>query len=103
MRNPTALGSFNPTRKRAGIESDRKTMSLLAFKIVRRIQKPFRMISLRQIHQQLPWIDILTKNTGGWGYIPFYNPPIPANAAALGTGSNPFAAECFVPHIEPTS
>jgi hypothetical protein len=40
----------------------------------RRIQKPFRMISLRKIRQQLPWIDILTKNTGGWGYIPFSNP-----------------------------
>ena len=37
-----------------------------------RIQKPFRMISLRKIRQQLPWIDILTKNTGGWGYIPTY-------------------------------
>jgi hypothetical protein len=23
------------------------------------------MISLRKIRQQLPWIDILTKNTGG--------------------------------------
>ena len=50
------------------------------------------MISLRKIRQQLPWIDILTKNTGGWGYIPSYNPPIPANTAALGAGSNPFAA-----------
>src|SRR6202166_2580923 len=39
------------------------------------------MISLRKIRQQLPWIDILTKNAGGWGYIPSYNPPIPANAA----------------------
>jgi hypothetical protein len=39
------------------------------------IQKPFRMTSLRKIRQQLPWIDILTENTGGWGYIPFSNPP----------------------------
>src|SRR6202790_2425841 len=33
------------------------------------------MISLRKIRQQLPWIDILTKNTGGWGSIPFSNSP----------------------------
>ena len=32
-----------------------------------RIQKSFRMISLRKIRQQLPWIDILTKNTRGVG------------------------------------
>src|ERR1700730_10925639 len=35
-----------------------------------RIPKPFRMISLRKLRQQPPCIDILTKNTGGWGYIP---------------------------------
>jgi hypothetical protein len=35
------------------------------------IQKPFRMISLRKIRQQLPWIDILTKNTGGGVYTIF--------------------------------
>src|ERR1700692_4483124 len=38
-----------------------------AGKTTERIQKPFRMISLRKIRQQLPWIDILTKNTGGVG------------------------------------
>ena len=59
-------------------------MGVFACKIVMRIQKPFRMISLRKIRQQLPWIDILTKNTRGWGCIPFSNPPIPANAAAPG-------------------
>jgi hypothetical protein len=68
-----------------------------------RIQKPFRMISLRKIRQQLPWIDILTKNTGGWGYIPFCNPPIFANTAALGAGSKPFAAGRSVLHLEHTS
>ena len=41
-----------------------------------RSQKPFRMTSLREIDLQLPWIDILTKNTGGWGYVPFPNHPI---------------------------
>ena len=30
-------------------------------------KKSFRMISLQKISQQLPWIDILTKNTGGVG------------------------------------
>jgi hypothetical protein len=55
---------------------------------------------LRQIRQQLPWIDILTKNTGGWGHIPFSNPPIPANAAAPGAGSKPFTAGRFVPLLE---
>ena len=33
-------------------------------------KKSFRMISLQKISQQLPWIDILTKNTGGWGVYP---------------------------------
>ena len=32
-------------------------------------RKPFKMISLQKIRQQLPWIDILTKNTGGWGVV----------------------------------
>ena len=59
------------------------------------------MISLRKIRQQLPWIDILTKNIGGWGYIPFSNPPILANAAALGAGSNPFAAGCCTSCLSP--
>ena len=58
------------------------------------------MISLQKIRQQLPWIDILTKNTGG-GYIPFSNPPILANAAALGAGSNPFAAGCCTSCLSP--
>ena len=35
----------------------------------KRSNKPFRMISLRQIRSQLPWIDILTKKHRGWGYV----------------------------------
>jgi hypothetical protein len=66
-------------------------------------RKPFRMIFLQEIRQQLTWIDILTKNTGGWGCIPFCSPPIQSNAAALGAGSNPFSAGCCVPHLEHTS
>src|SRR3984893_9747594 len=88
MRNPTALGSFNPTQQRTGSRPIEKPYAYWPSKSSMRIQKPFRMISLRKIRQQLPWIDILTKNTGGWGYIPFSNPPFPGNAAALGAGSN---------------
>ena len=36
-------------------------------------QKPFRMISLREIDLQPSWNDILTKNIGGWGYTLFSN------------------------------
>jgi hypothetical protein len=32
------------------------------------------MISLQKIRQQLPWIDILTKNTGGGGIYHFLTP-----------------------------
>jgi hypothetical protein len=38
--------------------------------------KPFRMISLRKISQQLTWIDILTKNTGGGGIYHFLTPQL---------------------------
>jgi hypothetical protein len=38
-----------------------------------RSQKPFRMISLREIDLQPSWNDILTKNIGGWGYTLFSN------------------------------
>src|SRR5580700_7512410 len=91
MRNPTALGSFNPTQQRTGSRAIEKPCAYRPSKSSMRIQKPFRMISLRKVRQQLPWIDILTKNTGGWGYIPLYNPAMPANAAALGAGSKPTA------------
>ena len=72
MRNPTALDSFNPTQQRTGSTAIEKPCAYWPSKSSMRIQKPFRMISLRKIRQQLPWIDILTKNTGGWGYIPTY-------------------------------
>ena len=39
-------------------------------------QKPFKMISLREIDLQPSWNDILAKNLGGWGYVPFSNHPI---------------------------
>src|ERR1700692_3695336 len=88
MRNPTALGSFNPTQQKTGSRAIEKPCAYWPSKSSMRIQKPFRMISLRTIRQQLPWIDILTKNTGGWGYVPFSNPPVLTNAAARGPGSN---------------
>src|ERR1700684_92876 len=91
MRNPTALGSLTPTPQITGSRAIETPSAYWPSKSSTRIQKPFRMISLRKIRQQLPWIDILTKNTGGWGYIPFSNPTIPANAAALGAGSKPTA------------
>ena len=34
-----------------------------------RSNKPCRMISLRQMRLQLPWIDILTRKHRGWGYV----------------------------------
>jgi hypothetical protein len=34
-------------------------------------RKSFRMISLQKMRQQLPWIDILTKNTRGGVYTIF--------------------------------
>ncbi len=68
MRNPTALGSFNPTQQKTGSRAIEKPCAYWPSKSSMRIQKPFRMISLRKIRQQLPWIDILTKNTGGRGY-----------------------------------
>src|SRR5580704_13684466 len=71
MRNPTALGSFNPTQQKTGSRAIEKPGAYWPSKSSMRIQKPFRMISLRKTRQQLPWIDILTKNTGGWGYIPW--------------------------------
>ena len=74
MRNPTALGSLNPTQQKTGSGAIEKPCAYWPSKSSMRIQKPFRMISLRKIRQQLPWIDILTKNTGGWGYIPFSTP-----------------------------
>jgi hypothetical protein len=92
MRNPTALGSFNPTQQRAGSRAIQKPCAYWPSKSSMRIPKPFRMISLRKMRQQPPWIDILTKNTGGWGYIPFSIPPTLANTAAVGAGSKPFAA-----------
>src|SRR3984957_8758213 len=82
MRNPTAQGSLNPTPQRTGSRAIEKPCAYWPSKSSMRIQKPFRMISLRKIRQQLPWIDILTKKTGGWGYIPFSNLPTLANAAA---------------------
>ena len=72
MRNPTALDSFNPTQQRTEPRAIEKPCAYWPSKSSMRIRKPFRMISLRKIRQQLPWIDILTKNTGGWGYIPTY-------------------------------
>ena len=87
MRNPTALGSLNPTQQKTGSRAIEKPGAYWPSKSSMRIQKPFRMISLRKIRQQLPWIDILTKNTGGWGYIPFYNPPVLTNAAEAGSKS----------------
>jgi hypothetical protein len=36
----------------------------------RHTQKPSGMISLRQMCQQPPWNDILTKKHRGWGYVP---------------------------------
>ena len=68
-------------------ERQKKPCAYWPSKSSMRTQKPFRMISLRKIRQQLPWIDILTKNTGGWGHIPFPNPPFLAHTAALGAGS----------------
>src|SRR6202051_3289722 len=70
MRNPTAQGSLNPTQQRTGSRTIEKPCAYWPSKSSMRIQKPFRMISLQKISQQLPWIDILTKNTGGWGCIP---------------------------------
>jgi len=67
MRNPTALGSFNPTQQKIGSRAIEKPCAYWPSKLSMRIQKPFRIISLRKICQQLPWIDILTKNTGGRG------------------------------------
>ena len=59
------------------------------------------MISLRTIRQQLPWIDILTKNTGGWGYIPFSNPPILADATKLSTALGYAGQRTFTLSDEP--
>src|ERR1700676_235662 len=67
MRNPTALGSLNPTQQKTGSGAIEKPCAYWPSKSSMRIQKPFRMISLRKISQQLPWIDILTKNPGGVG------------------------------------
>ena len=96
-RNSTAL-AFSPQRgpsRRKRQKTGREPI------LPENDRKPFRMISLQKIRQQLPWIDILTKNIGGWGYIPFSNSPIPANAAALGAGSNPFAAGCCTSCLSP--
>src|ERR1700688_4244074 len=68
MRNPTAVDSFNRTQQKTGSRGIEKPCAYWPSKSSMRIQKPFRMISLRKISQQLPWIDILTKNTGGQGY-----------------------------------
>src|SRR3984893_15701578 len=68
MRNPIALDSFTPARQRTESRAIEKPCAYWPSNSSMRIQKPFRMISLRKIRQQLPWIDILTKNTGGWGY-----------------------------------
>src|ERR1700676_2636656 len=95
MRNPTALGSFNPTQQRTGSRPIEKPCAYWPSKSSMRIQKPFRMISLRKIRQQLPWIDILTKNTGGGGIYHFITPQILGNTAALGAGSNPCGRAVF--------
>ena len=42
----------------------------IASEFDRPTQKPFGMISLRQMCQQPPWNDILTKKHRGWGYVP---------------------------------
>jgi hypothetical protein len=72
-RNPTAL-AFSPQR---GLSRRKRQKTGREPILPENDRKPFRMISLRKIRQQLPWIDILTKNTGGWGYIPFSQPMTP--------------------------
>src|ERR1700676_3830271 len=67
-----------------------------------RSQKPFRMTSLRQIHLQPSWNDILAKNIGGGGYVLFDNCPILRSPAAPGADPKFFAARHFAPHIEHT-
>src|ERR1700675_2688214 len=96
MRNPTALDSFTPAQQRTESRAIEKPCAYWPSKSSMRIQKPFRMISLRKIRQQLPWIDILTKNTGGWGYIPFSNPQFLRTPQAV-IGSKLFAAGGFPP------
>jgi ribosome biogenesis GTPase A len=95
MRNPTASGCYSPTRQRTGSRAIKQPCAYLPSKSSRRIQKPFRMISLRKIRQQLPWIDILTKNTGGWGYIPFYNPTTSCEHRSAGSRPKAFCRRVF--------
>ena len=48
-----------------------------------RIQKPFRMISLRKIRQQLAWIDTFLSERGGGIYEVFIKSPLSFNLIYL--------------------